>query len=466
MKRKSQLRILVVIFGLACAAHTFAQARGPVYGNLRYEDDYSYLNNSQARGNDPFNRLKKIPVGGNIALTFGGQYRFRFENDSNRRLGASTPQAQDFFLNRLYLFAEMEIARRVRFFGEFKYASVIDNELPVPLHTHDQPDVQNLFAEFWLAPQTPNKLGLRVGRQELQLGKQRVIGPGDWTNSRRTFQGARMSAQLASWKLDLFGVRPVELQPEEINPADQSQNLLGLHAQRTQKGRLFAAYYLRLKENDRLIKDSRGAAGDYLYHTVGANFDGSRGNWDWTNEAAYQFGKFGADNIQAYMISLESGYTFAKLPAQPRFGVGFDLASGDDDPADDKQQTFNQLFPTAHPFLGWADQVGRQNIQAMSLLLTLRPLKRVTLKLQGFDFNLNAQRDAHYNAAGAAVRRNSTGTVGKDLGTEFDTELTVNCCRHNSFVFGYARFMPGAFIKQTGPSQTHNLFYVMVPVRF
>lgn len=447
-------------------ALVFAQSKGPVYGNLRYEDDYSFLANTDKRGSDPFNRLKKIPVGGNVALTFGGQYRFRFENDVNRRLGASTPQAQSFILNRVYLFAEMEIARRVRFFGEFKYARVTDNELPVPLHTHDQVDVQNLFAEFWLLPHAQNKLGLRAGRQELQFGKQRVIGPGDWVNSRRTFQGVRMLAQRAAWKLDLFAVRPVELQPEEMNPADKSQNLLGLHAQRTQKGRLLAAYYLRLKENDRLIKDSRGVAGDYLYHTLGVNFDGSAGNFDWTNEAAYQFGEFGADKIRAYMISLEGGYTLAKLPAKPRVGAGFDRASGDQDPSDGELQTFNQLFPTAHPFLGWADQVARQNIQAATLSLTMRPHARVSAKVQVLGFRLAQAKDAFYNAAGATVRRSTSGAAGKELGSELDAEMIFNCCRHNSIVFGYARFMPGDFIKQTGTAKTHHLFYVMVPVRF
>src|SRR3989442_4127425 len=52
--------------------------QGPVYGSVRYEDDYSFLNNGGNRGSDPVNRLKKIPLGRNAKLTVGGRYRLRF----------------------------------------------------------------------------------------------------------------------------------------------------------------------------------------------------------------------------------------------------------------------------------------------------------------------------------------------------------------------------------------------------
>jgi hypothetical protein len=258
----------------------------------------------------------------------------------------------------------------------------------------------------------------------------------------------------------------VELDPEEVNRADDSQTFSGVYAQRQFKGKSVSVYYLSLQEDDALARAGNGALGDYHYHTLGLAHDGALKSFDWSAEAAHQFGRFSADDISAYMLALEGGYTLNKTWAKPRLALGFDLASGDKDPSDGKKQTFNQLFPLAHPYFGWADQVGRQNVRALTVALTAKPHSRVLIKAQGLGLQLAQARDAHYNAGAAASRRDPTGAAGKELATEFDAELTYNCCLHAGIMLGYTRFMPGDFIKRTGPAQTHNLFYVMVPVRF
>jgi hypothetical protein len=443
-----------------------AQPKGPIYSNVRYEDDYSFLNHDGARGKNPFNYLKKIPLGGKVELTFGGHYRFRFEKDNNRRFGASDPPSQSFFLNRLFLFADMSVGPRLRVFSEFKVAGITGNELPAPATARDAPDIQNLFADVWFFKKETTRVGLRGGRQELQFGKQRLISPLDWVNTRRTFDGVRLLANFPKWKLDGFFAYVVQFAPEKLNSANHSQPFVGVYLQRPLKGKTVSAYYLGLKENDPIIVDSRGIAGDFFYHTIGAAFDGAAKNFDWSSEAAYQFGSFGGDGISAYMLSLEGGYTVAKLGVKPRVALGFDIASGDHAAADDRQQTFNQLFPLGHAFFGWADQVARQNIQALSLLLSAKPHQQLVCKLNAFKFFLDEKRDALYNASGVPSRRDPTGLAGKNIGAEVDAEVTINLNIHASLVLGYTRFMPGDFIKNTGPAKTHNLFYLMAPLRF
>ena len=456
----------IVGFLPAFTAKVMAQKPGPVYGNVRYEDDYSFLNNAENRGNDLFNSLKKIPVGSNVELTFGGHYRFRFERDSNRRFGASNPQSQSFFLNRLFLFADLHLGNRVRLFSEFKYAGITDNELPAPVTAHDKPDVQNLFADVWLLSTERSKVGLRAGRQELQFGKQRLISPLDWVNTRRAFDGFRVMTNLSGWKFDGFVTRPLEFDPEEVNNADESQTFAGIYAQRQIKAGSVSAFYLLLKEADPIIRDSKGAPGDFRYHTLGLAFDGNSRGFDWSTEAAYQSGSFGSDDISAFMVSLDGGYTLSKLPMKPRVGLGCDIASGDENPTDTKKQTFHQLFPLGHAYFGWADQVGRQNIRAISLLLTAKPHKRLVAKLNAFKFDLDEKRDALYNAGGGVVRRDATGAAGSDAGSEIDAalELTINV--HVGIQLGFARFIPGDFIKKTGSSKTHTLLALSVPVKF
>lgn len=461
MKRAIKFFIGLLI---CCAADIMAQPQGPIYGSVRYEDDYSFLVNG--RGSDPFNQFKKIPAGGSVELTFGGQYRFRFEHDANRRFGASNPPSQSFYLNRLYVFGDLRLGRRARLFGEFKYAGIIDNELPAALTAHEKPDLQNLFAEIWLRHQEREKVSLRAGRQELLFGKQRLIGLSDWANSRRTFDAMRLLVQPAGWKFDAFVAHPLELNPDEINKTDRSQTFAGVYAQRPTKGRTIAAYYLALHEDDPLIKNGSGSTGNFIYHTLGFACDGAAKNFDWTGEAAYQFGDFGGDDIRAYMAAVEGGYTFARLGVKPRLGLGLNLASGDANPADARKETFNPLFPASHPFLGWADQVGRQNIKALEAMFSLTPYRRFTAKVHGHKFFLANTHDAFYNAGGAATRREASGAAGDEAGFEIDAELTFNVNMHAKIQLGYARFVPGEFIKKTGPSTTHNLIYVMAPFTF
>jgi len=470
MKTSSRLlitSILAICSLMWCGANVLAQqSKGPVYNNVRYEDDYSFLNHGGDRGSDPFNRLKKIPAGSKAELTFGGSYRFRFERDENRKFGASNPPSQSFYLNRLFLFADVHLARLARLFGEFKYAGITDNELPAPPTAQDQPDIQNLFADIWFLNNAKSKLSLRVGRHEMQYGRQRLVSPLDWVNTRRTFDGVRLMANASGWKFDAFATRVVEHDPEEVDRANDSQLFAGFYMQRSNQGKTFSAYYLGLDEDDMLAKSGKGVPGTYKCHTIGVAYDGAAKNFDWTTEAAYQFGSFSVDDISAYMLALEGGYMLNKVWAKPRLSLGFDLASGDKDPADDKKQTFNQLFPLAHPYFGWADQVARQNIQAVTLSLTVKPHKRLSAKVQGLNFKLAQERDALYNAAGAVSRRDLNGKAGDEVGHEFDAELSFNLNIHASIMVGYTHFMPGNFIKQTGSSKTHKLFYVMIPVRF
>ena len=462
-----QMSTKFFIVVLVCfAVNIMAQPKGPVYGNVRYEDDYSFLSSAENRGGDPFNRLKKIPLLGKAELTFGGQYRFRFERDENRRFGATTPSSQSFNLHRVYLFAEARLAQKFRLFGEFKYAAIAGNELPAPVTAEDEPDVQNLFAEIWARHDAQTKLGLRAGRQELLFGKQRVIGPSDWANNRRTFDGLRLIAHVRGWKIDGFVARPVEFIPERMNKAFEEQTLAGVYAQRPRGNKSFSAYYVAMKNKVPPPTVGIAATGRLLCHTIGAGFDGKAGNFDWTNEAAHQFGDFSGSEISAYMVTLEGGYTLAKIFLKPRVAAGFDLASGDKNPSEANYQTYSQLFPTAHPFLGWADQTGRQNLRAFSLQLSAQPHRRVTLRLQGFKFSLAQNRDAFYNKAAVAVRRSITGAAGTELGREIDAEAAINLGVHASVMLGFAQFRPGDFVKNTGVSKPPQLYYVMAPIRF
>lgn len=450
---------------VSLASGSKAGSPGPKYNNLRFKDNYSYLNNSKNRGNDIFDPLKRISMGGASELSFGGQYRFRYESDQNRKF-SSTPVGQEVYLNRLFLFADLKIVNnRFRLFTEFKYAGIRNNDMPAPAIAHDRPDIENLFIDGWVIRNSAAKLGMRIGRQELQFGKQRLISPLDWANTRRTFEGLRVMSSFNGWALDGFVTRPVNVDVKEFNTPDQARLFSGIYATKKLGGNTLSGYFL-VYTKDAPINLATGLSGDFEYLTLGTGFDGKAGRFDWSGETAFQFGSLGDKNISAYMVSLNGGYKFQNHALKPRLGVSWDVASGDKDPTDNKVQTFHQQFPLGHAYFGWADQVGRRNINAVSVQLSAKPSSVVTTKLNWFSFGLMEKKDALYNAGGAASRQDATGASGRHVGNEIDALIILKLNRHASFHLGYLHFKPGKFIKNTGDGESHNMLYMMLPIKF
>ena len=145
--------------------------------------------------------------------------------------------------------------------------------------------------------------------------------------------------------------------------------------------------------------------------------------------------------------------------------VGFDYASGDDDPADSDIGTFDQLFPLGHAFNGYIDIIGRQNIIDLHGTIGFWPIvKKVSVKGDYHLFRLAEDTDALYNAGGGVVR--SGGVNEDDVGSEFDLTVTYTFDRHTTFWLGYSHFFAGDFIEVTGSSSDIDFVYLQAKYTF
>lgn len=84
--------LLFIAFALISSTRCDAGAAepsqaSPLYRQLRYDEDYSYLRSS--RGNDLFDPMKFIPLNasGDVYLSFGGEARIRYEYSHNPQWG-------------------------------------------------------------------------------------------------------------------------------------------------------------------------------------------------------------------------------------------------------------------------------------------------------------------------------------------------------------------------------------------
>src|SRR5207344_471812 len=106
-------------------------------------------------------------------------------------------------------------------------------------------DLLNAFIDVKLADLGGNPAYVRVGRQELLFGSQRLISPLDWANTRRTFQGARLFRATEKFDFDLFWAQPVIPNPIALDSVDNNINFAGAWATyRSKKGTFLDFYYL------------------------------------------------------------------------------------------------------------------------------------------------------------------------------------------------------------------------------
>jgi hypothetical protein len=151
---------------------------------------------------------------------------------------------------------------------------------------------------------------------------------------------------------------------------------------------------------------------------------------------------------------------------QPHAQFEYDFASGDNDPADGRSREFNNLFPTNHPYYGYADLAGLRNLHDFRVTGAVALHPKVTLELDYHRFLLAAPRGAWKSATGRVLGFDPLGRFGRDLGQEMDLTLRFPAQKHLGFLAGYSVFLPGRFATHTRGPETHHFAYVQTTVQF
>jgi len=438
----------------------------------RFDEDWSVLRGVDlGNTNDFWDRLKFIPLtpDQSVWLTLGGQVRERWEYFGQYLFGASEPKQSDgYLLSRYRLSADLHVTRYFRVFAEGKSSFALDRELEGGRTTAyvDEFDLLNGFADIMIPFGTEAGVTLRGGRQELILGSQRLVGPGDFTQIPRTFDGGAAIVRAAGWTITPFWTEPVLItQKYKFNESSSDHKLFGLFGSGPAHllPVILDLYWLGV---DNVGVTFNGTSGREERHTLGGRVHGTIGaaHLDFEVEGASQLGTVGGRNIAASMFTAVLGYTLPVPRLTPRLYVEFDYASGDKKPGGDVG-TFNQLYPNGHSYLGYIDYIGRQNIVSPNAGVTMSPIQDLSLSLQQYFFWRDSDRDALYNKSGA-VFRPGTATRARYVGAEMDLLATYDFTRHVLGYAGYSRFFAGEFIDKTGPDKDSDFYYVALQYTF
>jgi hypothetical protein len=478
---------LQCVFAVALLTATPAWTEGtpptvPAFTNLRYDEDWSNYNPKD--GGTWLAPIKHVPLGDKVWASFGGELRLRWEYFDGFNFDEANED--NYLLYRTFLHTDLHLGEHWRIFVQGRFSDAEYRDLPGGNREaldYDEGDLWNTFVEFSY-PVRKVKLTGRVGRMELQFGKQRIISPLDWSNNRRIFDGAllQVAGETGNWSVDAFLTRPVIIDGDTFtwNPTDDNRAFAGLYySQKLGKERKHTLdAYLLYQQRDavNLVRED-------LY-TLGARALGPiYGNLTYEAEAAWQFGdrevsgRFFDDSldIAAWMLSAEIKYAFAETWGKPFLALGLDYASGNGDPTGGQVETFNPLYPLGHAYFGYIDTVSRQNIKALKLGsgIALVPNK-VTAALDYHFFWRADESDALYNAGGAVVRAPLFVTPGgrtvtaqdQELGQELDITVQYAINRNLLVAAGYSHFFAGDFLRETGVADDTDFVYTQIELTF
>jgi hypothetical protein len=309
----------------------------------------------------------------------------------------------------------------------------------------------------------------RGGRQEWSYGEERLVGTFAWDNVGRSFDGARLRYRTGAWSNDFLWGRMVDVRRNGARARAGQQDLSGAYLTREPKGSpgRLELYFLFLRDGLRTPGEIAGAPRETLrLGTLGfRRVHRPKTGWRYSMEHAWQFGKRGPDAHRAVMLIGTGGYAWSGH-WQPRVQFEYDFASGDNNPADGNSREFHNLFPTNHPYYGYADLAGLRNLHDFrgTGAVTLHP--KVLVELDYHHFLLAAPRGPWKNAAGRVLGSDSLGRFGRDLGHEVDLTVRLPLHKQLNFLAGYCALVPGRFaIHNRGP-ETHHFAYVQTTFQF
>jgi hypothetical protein len=294
-----------------------------------------------------------------------------------------------------------------------------------------------------------------AGRFEMAYGDQLVISEVGWNQTGRSFDGARLrlGTRPDRARVDFFFTAGSEGLPELYQPigagdlyfAGAYAGLGPLLGEKLELD-LYALTHIWPGTD---VPESAPGAGDggegetAAELTLGSRFKERFGMVDLRVEGDVQLGarRTAPDQVGeavstlAFQVDGEAGLNLAN--DRVRVAGGGLYASGDDPGTIDRDEAYNQLYPTAHKWLGFADIMGgRSNAAGPIAKLALKLPHDIALKLDAHFFFRPEDRTTA--ASDGAVTRIESGYAA----TEIDTTIAYGIGKGLNLHGVYALFLP------------------------
>jgi hypothetical protein len=394
------------------------------------------------------------------AWDIGMQFRFRSEAKDagsfpNRDFALNLDHSNSYFLFRTKAHLGWIPSKWIAFYIEGRDAHDVSDSRTVP--ENDLFDLYQAYVRIGDPKKFP--LVLKAGRQELIYGDQRYIGNSDWINYGRSFDSIKLHFQSDDSWIDAFVGRPVLTNDGRFDNANHYDWFSGLYGSTPLILSWQDTDVFVLARNVGLRSASVGGCGPRDIYTVGTRWkslpDRLR-SWDYRFEAVGQFGSIVQNgkrlDHRAQALNASAGYTWKNVFGAPRLAAGYDFGSGDGNPGDNRNGTFELLFGTNHRFYGNMDLLGLRNMHIPRIEGSFKPVKNVTLSAELLGFWLANTADFLYPESGTGRNQNGYGQhtgYSSHAGREFDLLMDWKIAAWTQMRLGYGHFFIGEYIRQS-----------------
>lgn len=384
-----------------------------------------------------------------------GSMRMRYESKKDYNFDDAS---QNYLLSQLRLGLKGKVNQQHSFVIELQDARIFNeskNAIPgINENARNQPfaDQLDLHRFYWQYQQ--GDYSVKIGRQKLNLGDQRLVASLEWVNTARVHDGIRVSYEKTKGtKLDVFATALVSVQPDSFNDQSFANNRYfdsGFHGIYYSDQNLLATGQLDLwwflRENSRLNDE---------IHTLGAKYSAKQGKFSYNIQGAIQEGDFSDLDHSAHYLHAGVNYSLT----QGKIGLAYNLASGDNNTSDSEHKTFDNLYPLNHAYYGFMDMFSLQNIHNLELVY-----QRSGWRLAWQSFWLNDTEDQWYNAGlrGNSARQNiaRNSNAGSHVGNEIDLSYKKAFLDKSLMLMaGASVFMTGDYVEDTGTTDKHASFF-------
>jgi hypothetical protein len=324
-------------------------------------------------------------------------------------------------------------------------------------------DIRTAFADVGTGK---SPVALRLGRQELAFGEQRLLGHLAWVNTGRVWDAARATLRSKPVQVDVFAASLVRFLPNDWDRSGFGNRLYGAYAS---AGALIPQAVVEpyaIFRRDENLASELGPRGTLQQTTAGVRVAGKLpARLDYGVEMAAQRGSLAQDDVSAWAGHWQireslPGKGAVKLVSE------YNFASGDGNSTDGVRHTFDQLYPTGHDKLGLSDQVGWRNIHHLREGVEFSPWKNTPVSVSYHTWWLANRSDGLYAASGAPLARVPGGAASSHVGQEIDVQVTRALTPQLALTGGYAFLAPGKFLDQATPGASYSAPFVMATYTF
>lgn len=430
-------------------------ARPKPGGPLRYDEDWSFLSNTEYLEGQSWERFKYIPLNDNEYpfVTFGAELRARYEFLGNPNWGEEETDSGGYFWFRFLPIADLNLSDELRLFTELIVAPSVGVD-PKPSGLDDDVgDFLQLFAEMDIG----DSMTLIAGRSVLSIGSERLVGTRYGVNVLQSFDIAKISLGNESNNIFALYGRPVDVEVGSFND-DWSRNRQGWTLYYTRDlldthvdagvNSFLDLYYMGFENTLATFDQGTGLE---QRHTFAGRLHGSTERWGWDCELFVQVGNFAETEIQAWSLATLIRYAPKVTQLEPVFSLQFNTISGDRNRNDSKLGTFNAMFPKLKYF-GETGVISPANLFDLHPAVSIGLAEGVRLKAD-VQFLWRYSVDDGVYGAGGRLLRSGAGSDARyvstqyELGAEIESGENLTC---NAF---YAVITPGRFIQDTGASE-------------